>query len=119
MVFQMHCMAASWKYLQLRPGNSGLKSPRARRVNLVELADCDQGRSHDLSQPVGAIPVEEISGAGELVGAPHRGVDRHGHMLRPTLEWLGPGPDPAEIATIERIHRLEIVWVGIALVRLV
>ncbi len=118
-VFQVRGVATAREDLELRPGDAAVQRPCARRVDLVELADRDECGDRDLFEPVGAVPLDQRAGAGELVWTPHGGVDRHRHVLCGSLQWLRPRRNPAEVAAVEQVHRRQIVRVVVLLARFV
>jgi hypothetical protein len=88
-------------------------------MHLVKLYYGNEGRHPDLTQAVGAIPLQEISGACELIWSPHDGVDRRGHVLDRLCQRFRIRRHPTEMAPIQQLHCPKILRMTVVLGRFV
>src|SRR3954466_6920654 len=85
-ILEVTTVGTALEDFQLRIANAVVHRPCARRIDFIELTDRDQRRAVDLGEPVSSVELDQVASARELVGAPHRVVDRRRHVRDRSLQ---------------------------------
>src|SRR5688500_5731980 len=96
---------------ELRSSNARMERPGTRGMDLVKLADGYQRGDRDLIQSIGAVPLQQIAGTGELIWSPHRDIYRPRHVLRRLGQRFWVGQHTTEMSLVQHVDCLEILRV--------